>query len=422
MAAFQIITLNASRVLSLASGDLIEGDWNGNHTENAHGDADIVLGADAGVTQNVSVWFNQYPVTAPTPQFTPSPSYTRQAPEAVFSIALDTLDMAAPIARPDVVTATKKTASGNFFVWFDQNSNTNEGFLPTTFSSGRNYTTLDNGDATTVLSYDCSGGNMPDLIVGTKSPTAGNGTFEVWQNGNVATPTFTRQEVYPPAGSIPGGRLGEVTCMALSDLDNDGQKDLVVGTKTGTYSGSVEVFHMVSKNNGSRFISAASLSVPASAVTAVCCLDVDGDGLRDVVCGVQSATNRGQLLYWRNFGLSGSNYTFVLTRVVDAPGIVTSLTAADFGGSARKDVAMGWRQDETSYVGGCLIYFTDLGSIPTAGVDPSAGAVMNFVPALTTNNFNYGIYPSTPAPPFLTDLAAGVKASATTGALVVFIR
>jgi len=48
--------------------------------------------------------------------------------------------------------------------------------------------------------------------------------------------------------------------------------------------------------------------------------------------------------------------------------------------------------------------------------------VFNFVPALTVNNFNYGIYPSTPSPPYLTDLAAGVKASATTGALVVFIR
>jgi hypothetical protein len=44
------------------------------------------------------------------------------------------------------------------------------------------------------------------------------------------------------------------------------------------------------------------------------------------------------------------------------------------------------------------------------------------VPALTFNNFNYGVNPSTPAPPYLMDVAAGIKVSATTGALVVFIR
>jgi hypothetical protein len=44
------------------------------------------------------------------------------------------------------------------------------------------------------------------------------------------------------------------------------------------------------------------------------------------------------------------------------------------------------------------------------------------VPALTSGNFNYGENSQTPPYPYLTDLAAGLKASATTGALVVFIR
>jgi hypothetical protein len=35
----QIITLNASRVLSLAAADLVEKDWNGGHTEQAIHDA-----------------------------------------------------------------------------------------------------------------------------------------------------------------------------------------------------------------------------------------------------------------------------------------------------------------------------------------------------------------------------------------------
>jgi hypothetical protein len=44
------------------------------------------------------------------------------------------------------------------------------------------------------------------------------------------------------------------------------------------------------------------------------------------------------------------------------------------------------------------------------------------VPALTVNNFNFGVRPAVPLPPYLIDLAAGVKVSSTTGAVVVFIR
>jgi hypothetical protein len=69
-----------------------------------------------------------------------------------------------------------------------------------------------------------------------------------------------------------------------------------------------------------------------------------------------------------------------------------------------------------------LIYPLDVGTLTNNGSDPSAGAVNNFVAALTKGNFNYGVNPVTPSPPYLTDFAAGVKTGASTGALVVFIR
>ncbi len=109
-------------------------------------------------------------------------------------------------------------------------------------------------------------------------------------------------------------------------------------------------------------------------------------------------------------------------KAVDAPGIVSAVLAADFGGLSRNDIAIGWRQSTTSYVGGTRIYFTDAGTVPATGVDPSAGALVNFVPALTSNNFNFGTYPTGAPYPYLPDLAAGVKVSSTMGALVVFIR
>lgn len=419
--AYQIITLNASRVLSLGSADLMEKDWSGNSTQHAHGDADIVLGADAGGTDNISVWFNQYETT---PLFSPSPAdptgYTRNAANSVLSLAVDTLDAnISPFRRPDIATGTQYTVSGNLFVWFNQNSSGNQGFVPT--SPDRSYRTADNGDVQSVLTYDCAGGASPDLIAGTKSPSTGNGTIEIWQSDDAATPSYTRDEVYPTAGLIPGDKLGEVTAMALADLDNDGYRDLVVGTRTGAYTGQILFFKFVSKLTGARFVHQSNHTLNSWAVTSLACLDVDGDAYVDVVAGTQTGTASGQMLYFQNRDL-GVPMNFKAVRVVNAPGIVTSLAAADFGGLTTKDIAMGWRSSETGYGGGVLIYFCDFGVLPFVGTDPSAGAVFNFVPALTVNNFNYGIYPSTPSPPYLLDLGAGVKASPTTGALVVFIR
>ena len=86
---------------------------------------------------------------------------------------------------------------------------------------------------------------------------------------------------------------------------------------------------------------------------------------------------------------------------------------------------MTWRgigSTATGYGGGVRIYYTDLGTISGSGLDPTGGAVMNFVPTITTGNFNYGVYPATPYPPFLDDIAIGVKTSDTTGAIVLLIR
>jgi hypothetical protein len=418
MSSYQVITLNASRVLSLASSDLVEKDWPGTSTNLAHVDADIVLGADASGTDQISTWFNQYNAT---PLFDPSPTYTRSAPQAVMSMALDTLDTNAPKARPDLVTGTKIVASGNLFVWFNQNSSGNEGYFPTTYSSSQNYKTNDNGDVQAVLTYDCAGGataDCPDIIAGTKSPTAGQGTFEIWKSNNAATPTFSRDEIYPTAGSTPTG-MGEVTSIVLADFDLDGKKDLAVGTTTGAYSGQVMLFKFTSKNSTPHFTYKATIALPLDAVTALTAVDVNGDGTKDLVVGTQRTITSGKLIYLKN--VTPSTFSFSAIQAVDAPGIVASLLNADFGGTAKSDVAVGYRQSTTSYVGGVRIYFLDGPVIPPGGTDPSGGSVTNWVPALTSNDFNFGANPS-PSAPYLPDLAAGVKFTATTGALVVFVR
>jgi hypothetical protein len=244
----------------------------------------------------------------------------------------------------------------------------------------------------------------------------------VWQNDDAVTPTFTQQEVYPSAGAIPGGNIGEVNAMILADLNHDGRKELIVATRTASYNGEIIVFQNVSKSNGARFVCAAKYNLIGNTPTALAAMDMNGDGNVDIIAGTQSSVASGNLMVFQNVSTTGTNWSFANVRNVLAPGIVMTLAAADFGGNSHADLAVGWRSTSTGFVGGLSIYFiTDLTGLPLAGVDPSSGAIAFMVPAVCTGNFDYGLYPLAPTP-YLTDLAAGVKNSATTGALVVFVR
>ncbi len=415
VASFTVINLEANRVLCLKSGDLAEKDWNGNHTENAHGDADLILGSDTGGSDQISVWFNQY---SSTPLFDEEPDYTRSAPGAVVSMSLDFFNTDSPLNRPDLVTGCKTATAGNFFVWWCQNTSGNEGYFRTAYSLA--YRTTDNGDVQAQVSLDCAGGagaDKPDIVVGTKSPTAYQGSVELWTNSNATSPTFSRTETYPTSGGFTAGSLGEVTSMVLGDFNGDGLQDLAVGTRTAI-GGQVCFLRNMGKTASPHFLLQATTTLIGEAVTALAALDVDGDGLIDVVAGTQTIAAGGRLLFLRN---RTGGWTFDLAKAVAAPGVVTSMVAADFGGSTRGDLAIGWRQGITDYVGGVKIYYLDAGTIPPNGVDPSAGTLVNWVPAVNSNNFNYGTNPVAVAP-FLKDLAVGVKVSATTGAVVVFVR
>lgn len=417
MANYQIITLTASRVLSLLATDVIEADWESNKTNLARKDMDLILGADAGTTDNVSVWFNRY---AGSPLFNATPTdpdgYSRIAPNSVLSMAADTLDKNDDKARPDLVTGTKYTTSGNFFVWFTQGSKSNEGYLTTTYNTGQNYKTTDNGDVQGVVTLDCGGGAMPDIIVGTKGATAGTGSIEVWLNNDATTPSFTRDETFT---TVSASTLGEVNGMAAVDLDNDGDKDLVVVTRTSDYAGQLVVFENYGRTAGSRFRVKYSRTFTGDTPTSVAAADADGDGLADIFLGTQRSTSAGRIYQFKNaIGLA-----FVNTAVINAPGIVQSITAADLGGSvSRSDLAIGYRTSTTGYGGGVRVYYLDTGTLSGAGTDPSGGTVLNMIPALAWANFNYGLNTTAPPLPYLADLAAGMKSSATTGALIVFIR
>ena len=417
---FQKISLSAQRVLSLGSGDLIEKDYNGNQTSRRGGDADLVLGADNLSTDQVSVWFNQYDST---PLFQASRDHFRAAAQAVTSLSVDQMDEGASNfqgTRNDLVTGTRYAAAGNLFVWLVQNSSGNEGKLPTT--PNRSITTPDLGDIQSVLTADVAGptsaADAKDILAGTKTAAAWTGNLHLYQSSGGAAPTYTRVETHPMVGDVY--TMGEVSSMALGDLDNDGDKDLVVGARTGTYSGKVHIFRNLGKTSLPRFQWVMTIDLPQDMVNAVVCVDVDHDGYRDVVAGSTRGVATGRLLYLRNE--IPAALTFAHRRTSNAPGPVQSLGVGDFGGNASyEDIAAGWRADVGSFSGGLRIFYTDLGTVPDDGVDPLPSDIINWVAAITVNNFNWGLYPAYSGT-VLTDLAVGVKSSATEGAIWILVR
>jgi prepilin-type N-terminal cleavage/methylation domain-containing protein len=422
--AFQLISLDAARVLSLANGDLVEKDWPSGQPQSRARDLDLVLGSDANGADQISVWLNRYDSS---PLFDSAPDYNRSAAGGVLALAVDTLDAGPNLGRErgDVVAGTDGGgAKENFFVWLTQGSSGNEGYLPT--SPTRSYQTKDRGDVYAVLTADLSGTSSAadgvDILVGTASRNSGRGTIELWRNNNAATPDWKQIEIYPNTGSFPNKALGEVTAMALADFDGDGLRDLVVTARTigSSYSGQLIFLRNQGRTASPVFVYASGYTLAGDLPTSLAVADIDADGHRDVVVGTRSDVTAGGILYWRNSLPSAFSFTQV-TRLA-APGLVASVVAADFGGDPRPDVAVGYRASSTGYGGGVRIYYSDLGTLTGTGVDPSGGSVQNFVPAITTGNFNYGLYPSAPFAPYLTDMAIGVKTSDATGALVVIVR
>ena len=342
----------------------------------------------------------------------------------MLSLAADSLsEDAAPFSgRTDIVTGTKLAGAGNFFVWFCQGTSGNEGYFPTTYSSA--YKTTDNGDVQAVLTRDVTGtGTGIDIIVGTKSPTANQGTIEIWKSDNAATPTYAQYEVYPPSGGIPGNNVGEVNAMQLSDLrkKGDGKFDLVVGTRTGSYSGQLLIFD--GKAGGANVFNLAHVKSISGVVTSLTCADYNLDNFVDIVIGVQTGTSSGELQFWENKTNGVNNpLNFGLDTTLTVPGIPLSLASGDLGSQTNPDIVFGYRTDEASYGGGALIYYMDGGTPSSLAVDPSGGTVTNMVPTVIINNFNYGVKPSLAPAPYFLDIAAGVKSGASTGSLQLFLR
>jgi len=414
MVNFTSFSLFADRVLALGTANLLEKDWSGNDnnydTKGSY-DEDLILCSEYVSNPNISVWFNHESENH-AQVFDSTFTYQVNAQTSALCIATGSIDTAVVFDREDAVTGLAYKASGNIAVWLTQNSPTASlGYFVTT---PQLYSTADGGDVQQVKLQDCAGGSALDLIVGTKSPTAYHGTIEIWRGNGAGQ--FARDEIYPGNGSLPGNTLGEVKALALSDVTGDGNKDLIIGTRTGDGTGKLHIMGYHTKVNGNRYTSLNAYDVVGEVTSAVA-TDVDQDGKMDIVLGTRLSSSTGNVQYWRGNGSGG----FTLTATFVAPGPVLCLAAADLGGTSRNDIIYGFRTNESVFTGGVRILYTDLGTLPLFDDDPAGGTSNYMTTSIAPWNFNYMINPTTPGP-YYTDMVIAQKPTATTGRLFIYQR
>jgi FG-GAP-like repeat len=180
--------------------------------------------------------------------------------------------------KPDVVTANYGGSSISILRHNGLTGNS-AGFLPPVNFSTANH-------AEKIAAADVNGDGILDVVVGGQVGTSFAASLAVMintGNGNFAAPV-----AYDAA---PGGRFGS-TAVALADLDNDGDVDLIGG---GLYSsGSIDNGAVtIRRNNGSGTFGSAEIilftnpnyvSNPKEITTGF----INGDGFPDIVAAVPS--------------------------------------------------------------------------------------------------------------------------------------
>ncbi len=396
----EIILSNSVRALSVGTADF---------KEDGRGDVEIILGTKYVAGQNnINAYFNSW-VNSNTPNssiFSGTPTYTCNgtADVGAIGIGLHNGDL-----YPDVVTGLYAT-NLNVKSWLTQTGGSNKGKLP----SAANYT-YSTGLGAQVLAVavgDVRGTSAVDLVVGTRVAD-GQGRLEVWTGAGTGTFSLGALDTYTlSAGDVP---LGEPYGIAIGQIDGTGGNDIAIATRTGYYTGRIEVF--LQNGSSGQFVPTYSYAVSGQA-NAIALKDMKEDGAndKDIVVATSRYAGGGEIELWLNdgrgqFGVFDPNtYSSVKSDSIAVGGEVISISVSNMDPDVYPDVCAGLKTF-SGYTGSLVVY-RGFGYLPNSGTAWS-GSEIGEVVAMDTNDFNKD---------GKMDVVVGTRTGSTTGKLVVYFQ
>jgi len=255
---------SVANVQAVAAGDL-DGD----------GDVDVVSGSESGEDYELIAWENT--LLHRNMPFDGDGSPTGTSADDINALAIVDLD---GDGDPDVITGAGSDAAVNVVAW----QNNGSPFDGTWSSSGLGAA---GSDVWAIAVGDLDNDGRPDVVSG----AAASPRLRVWQNdGTPFSGTWSSYTLTDPPAAVDS--------LALGDVDNDGDLDLVVGTGPHfTYAANDNYRILVYENDGTPFDGTwgtiTNVAIISYTVHALALGDLDNDGWLDIVAGVNHAPGLG---------------------------------------------------------------------------------------------------------------------------------
>src|SRR5262249_44713455 len=148
----------------------------------------------------------------------------------------------------DIVVGTKASGVANIRVWWNGQPGRYTGNVY--YKAAENYMGNAAYDIPAIhaRNIDGSSNDSGDIITGVVRGTS-QGEFQVWLNqafGNLGEVQGkvgrTTNPVTPNSAYLDNPGTGEVRAVATGDMNGDGRRDIVIGTKTNNNQGKIEVW------------------------------------------------------------------------------------------------------------------------------------------------------------------------------------
>ncbi len=402
----EIVIGDTERALSVRSMDFEEDNRN---------DRDVVLGTPfTNTTGNLLVYQNQW-TSANTPLtklFDASPTYRRNSFSDINAITAADLS---GDDNSDVVTGQEYNTGSNILAWFNNGgdlSNSPDYGYATDFSTF----VMD----AEVIDYDRDG--ILDLVVGLRTSLSNfTGGVQTFRGGGGGV--FTADQTIVTAATDI--KLGEVWGMDVGDLDGDGDFDIVVGTRSNTYLGYIDIYLNGANGKGwgapGVFIWDARYT-PFGAVNDIKVIDMkeDDQGDPDILAATSTTSGSGAVLLWLNrngmFGkpdTTGHAFEQHVTPHWPNDGFnpqaeCLSIDAAPINRDVFPEVIVGTRSSQ--------FYTGDIYLLKTFGLLPTHGHQLNNVSAGEVNTIDLADFNKD----LRVDIVVGTRTSITQGKLVVY--